>query len=472
MVFSSSIFLFYFLPLVCLAYFSLKKLPVRNLVLVLASLFFYFAGAGVHLWVMVYSILMNYGLALAIHREARPRTRKFYLVVCILLNLLPLFYFKYYNFTLANLNSLFAWKIPARDILMPIGISFFTFQAMSYTIDIYRREAPVQKNPLNVALYISLFPQLIAGPIVRYETVALEIKNRTHSWEDAYYGLMRVMLGFSNKILLANQMALVANYYFDDLAGKTDPVGFLLAMVSYSFQIYYDFSGYSDMAIGLGRIFGFHFLENFNFPYISRSITEFWRRWHISLSSWFRDYVYIPLGGNRRGLSRQIFNLLVVWFLTGLWHGSYWNYILWGLYYFLLLMVEKFFLKSWGPKVLSHVLTLTFIFFGWVIFRCEDLTVLANLVRSLLGHSYLDGQVAWTWKGLLASTDAYVLVNYGLTFCLAILFSMPLEKWALARAEGDQAFSLLVGLGLLVIFLLALVYMLTGGFNPFIYFRF
>ncbi len=472
MVFSSSIFLFYFLPLVCLAYFSLKKLPVRNLVLVLASLFFYFAGAGVHLWVMVYSILMNYGLALAIHREARPRTRKLYLVVCILLNLLPLFYFKYYNFTLANLNSLFAWKIPARDILMPIGISFFTFQAMSYTIDIYRREAPVQKNPLNVALYISLFPQLIAGPIVRYETVALEIKNRTHSWEDAYYGLMRFMLGFSKKILLANQMALVANYYFDDLAGKTDPVGFLLAMVSYSFQIYYDFSGYSDMAIGLGRIFGFHFLENFNFPYISRSITEFWRRWHISLSSWFRDYVYIPLGGNRRGLSRQIFNLLVVWFLTGLWHGSYWNYILWGLYYFLLLMVEKFFLKSWGPKVLSHVLTLAFIFFGWVIFRCEDLTVLANLVRSLLGHSYLEGQVAWTWKGLLASTDAYVLVNYGLTFCLAILFSMPLEKWVLARAEGDQAFSLLVGLGLLVIFLLALVYMLTGGFNPFIYFRF
>lgn len=472
MVFSSSIFLFYFLPLIFLCYYSVKNLKLRNMVLVLGSLFFYFAGAGKHLWVMVYSIAINYLFALFIHREEKKSLRKFYLSLCVFLNLLPLFYFKYFNFTIYNINYFFSKNYSYWDILMPIGISFFTFQAMSYTIDIYKKAAPVQKNPFNVALYISLFPQLIAGPIVRYETVAREINHRSQDLNEIYTGLLRFMLGFSKKVLIANQMASVAKYYFDDLGGKTSPMGFFLAMLSFSFQIYYDFSGYSDMAIGLGRMFGFHFLENFNFPYISQSITEFWRRWHISLSSWFRDYVYIPLGGNRRGLGRQIINLGIVWFLTGLWHGAYWNYILWGLYYFILLMVEKFFLKSWGPKPLSRFFTLAFVFFGWMIFRCEDLSVLGNLLHSLGGTWDVSQEASWTWKSLISSLDAYVLVEYGLVFLLAILFSYPLERTLAVKAQDSRPLGGLITCLLLLVFILAVVYMVTGSFNPFIYFRF
>lgn len=463
MVFSSSTFLFYFLPLVFLAYFLVPGLERKNRVLLVFSLFFYFTGEGVMTWVMVYSILLNYLFAKVFSRIKDGPWKKLGLLFCLFLNLLPLFYFKYFNFTLGNIAGLLGRDYQARKMIMPIGISFFTFQALSYVLDVYKKRTRAQDNPLKVGLYISLFPQLIAGPIVRYETVAGEIEKRTHSLEDISEGLLRFSLGFAKKILIANQMALVANYYYDDLLGKTSILGFFLAMVSFSLQIYYDFSGYSDMAIGLGRIFGFHFLENFNFPYMARSITDFWRRWHMSLSSWFKDYVYIPLGGNRKGKARQVLNLFIVWFLTGLWHGAYWNYIFWGLFYFLLLIGEKFLLKEKDLGIFGHILTLVLVFFAWMIFRCEDLSVLGNLLKSLTG----------AYGGLTGGgKDFYPLVVYGLPFFLALVFSTPLEKIWFKKRRESLGINLLGSFVLMAAFGLAVVYMLTGDFNPFIYFRF
>ena len=380
MVFSSSIFLFAFLPAVLLVYY----LPLRrwrtgqNVFLFLASLFFYGWGAHEALLLMLGSILANYllglwaGRARSAGRSVRPAV-----VLAAVVNLSLLFVFKYLDFTISTLNLL-GWKLSLFGIELPIGISFFTFQGLSYVIDVYRGDAAVQRDPLKLALYIAFFPQLVAGPIVRYTTVAEEIDERHESVSEFSAGAVRFLFGLGKKMLLANAVARIADAAF---AAVMPSVLFAwLGAVAYTFQIYFDFSAYSDMAIGLGRMFGFHFLENFNYPYVARSVTEFWRRWHISLSTWFRDYVYIPLGGNRCSRARNVWNLFVVWFLTGMWHGASWNFIAWGLWFFVLLVGEKF---LWGkalerlPSLVRHAYAMVLVVFSWVLFRAETLTAAA-----------------------------------------------------------------------------------------------
>ena len=367
MVFSSSLFLFGFLPVVLAIYFFSHN-RYRNLVLLIASLFFYAWGEPRNVLVMLASILINYLLGLGIEKASKQK--KLFLILSVLYNIGVLFYFKYLNFAGSIWESLTGQTLNMKTIVLPIGISFFTFQIMSYVIDVYRGNVPAQKNLINLALYISLFPQLIAGPIVRYIDVEAQIKQRESTWDGAYVGVKRFAIGFAKKVLIADQLATLADTVF---AGGNYPsmLSHWIGIIAYTLQIYYDFSGYSDMAIGLGKIFGFDFLENFNYPYISRSIKEFWRRWHISLSSWFRDYLYIPLGGNRKGKVRTYINLIIVFFVTGLWHGASFNFIVWGLYYAVFLVIERL---GFGkrleklPRIIQHVYTLLVVVIGWVFF--------------------------------------------------------------------------------------------------------
>ena len=345
MVFSQLSFLYFFFPLVIVLYFLIRSRPWRNAVLLVCSLLFYSWGEPRYVLVMVAASLAAWLAGLLIeHFRARPGRKKLVLAACVVLLLGNLMVFKYLGFLVENVNGLLGLHINIGAITLPIGISFYTFQILSYVIDLYRDKVGVQRNFFYFTLYVSFFPQLIAGPIVRYQTVEEEIRNRRENWDDAVYGTRRFIVGLAKKVLLANNMAKLAELVYTSGAQGLGTSAYWLAAVGYTLQIYFDFSGYSDMAIGLGRIFGFHFLENFNYPYLSRSITEFWRRWHISLSTWFRDYVYIPLGGNRVKKSRWVFNIVVVWALTGLWHGAEWNFVLWGLYYAAFLLLEKFLL--------------------------------------------------------------------------------------------------------------------------------
>lgn len=372
MLFSSALFLYYFLPIVLFTYYIIlpRQTEILNIFLLIASLCFYAWGEPIFVCLMMFSCFMNWLFALWIDKY-----RKFAISIItwmLIYNLSILFVFKYLNFT-CNILTSFGFYNSIPTIILPIGISFFTFQAISYVIDVYRKKGEVQKNPLNVALYICLFPQLIAGPIVRYETISKEIKSRHITKNDFTNGVERFIIGLSKKMLLANNMAIIADHIFNITWNNlTLPLAWLGA-VAYTFQIYFDFSGYSDMAIGLGKMFGFHFLENFNYPYIAKTITDFWRRWHISLSSWFRDYVYIPLGGNRVNTSRLFINLFIVWFLTGLWHGANWTFIIWGLLYFILLCMEKSIHIEKHTNILTHVYTLLFVIIGWVIFRSDSI---------------------------------------------------------------------------------------------------
>ena len=470
MVFSSFTFLFIFLPALLLLYFAVPSRfrSARNLVLLAFSLFFYAYGGPEFLLLMLASIAINYAFALLCFRNGRGVRPA--LIAAVVLNLGLLGYFKYAGFLCENLAALGA-DITVPQIVLPIGISFFTFQGMSYVIDVYRGEVPAAKNPLRVALYISLFPQLIAGPIVRYSTIADEITTRRESLDDFSDGLTRFIIGLAKKVIIANSVGQMADSIFTLPAQELTASLSWLGAIAYTFQIYFDFSGYSDMAIGLGRMFGFHFLENFSYPYVSKSITEFWRRWHISLSTWFRDYLYIPLGGNRCGRGRQIFNMLVVWALTGLWHGAEWNFLLWGLYYFLLLVGEKYIWKkplAALPGAFKHVYALLLIVLGWVLFRCESLGAVGAYLAAMFGGApFSDGQTA------------YYLAEYWWVLIVAVIASLPVKQRLEAVLEKRQDRAIfrfmknwLPKLWALALFALCYIRLLAGTFNPFIYFRF
>lgn len=465
MVFSSFNFLFLFLPLLLAAYFLIPRRfrKGRNGVLLLFSLFFYGCGGWSLLPLIAASILINWlgGLLAAPGRKHA----KAVMVAGVAANLLLLGWFKYAVFTAETLNAL-GLALPVPRVTLPIGISFFTFQGMSYLLDVYRGEASVEHNPLRVGLYITLFPQLVAGPIVRYTTVADEIACRTESREEFAAGLTRFLFGLAKKLLIANAVGQLADLVWALPADELTAASAWLGAIAYTAQIYFDFSAYSDMAIGLGQLFGFHFLENFNYPYIAKSVTDFWRRWHISLSTWFRDYLYIPLGGNRCSRGRQIFNLLVVWTLTGLWHGAAWNFVLWGLYYAVLLIGERY---VWGkaleklPAVLRHLYALVIVVCGWVLFRAESLGAAASMLGAMFGGAPLaDGQAL------------YYLKEFGWALAVAAVASLPLRDWLRKVCErGAPALAVwaskLLALGLLV---LCYMRLLGSTFNPFIYFRF
>lgn len=471
MVFSSKIFLFFFLPAVLTGYFLLRKhRRASNLFLTLASLIFYAWGEPKFVFVMMASIVVNWLFGLWVDRvRGNRRAARGVVALMVVFNLSLLGVFKYLTFLLTNVRSWFGLSFPIPHIALPIGISFFTFQGLSYVIDVYRGDAAVQRDPLKLALYIAFFPQLVAGPIVRYTTVAEEIDERHESVSEFSAGAVRFLFGLGKKMLLANAVARIADAAF---AAVMPSVLFAwLGAVAYTFQIYFDFSAYSDMAIGLGRMFGFHFLENFNYPYVARSVTEFWRRWHISLSTWFRDYVYIPLGGNRCSRARNVWNLFVVWFLTGMWHGASWNFIAWGLWFFVLLVGEKL---LWGkalehlPSLVRHAYAMVLVVFSWVLFRAETLTAAAAYFAAMFGSSGV-------WCG---SRVVYYALEFWPELLCCCIAALPVKQWletALQKRDAAPARAVLTwGPKLAAMALLACSYckLVTGSFNPFIYFRF
>ena len=470
MLFSSITFLFVFLPIVLAVYF-LVPYRFKNLVMLIASLFFYAWGEPVYVILMILSICLNYVCGLDIAEKADDdRKKRNSLIFAVVVNLLLLGFFKYYGFLMESVNAVLPFDIPYRELPLPIGISFYTFQALSYIIDVYRGEVKPQKKLMYFALYISMFPQLIAGPIVQYKTIAEQMEHRKENTSDFSEGIHRFMIGLGKKVLIANNIGAlwdaIAVLPVDGLAAGTAWLGAL----AYTFQIYFDFSGYSDMAIGLGKMFGFHFLENFNYPYISKSITEFWRRWHISLSSWFKEYVYIPLGGNRCKIAKQIRNILVVWMLTGIWHGANWNYVLWGCYYGALLLIEKLVLKkvlNRLPGIIQRIYTMFFVVIGWIIFKCEDMAY---------GISYLKAMFGGFGQGLWNNETIYLLGNYAVLFVLAILGSTMLPKKAAGVVLGGRkrtwAENVIYIAFYAVIFFVSVAYLVDATYNPFLYFRF
>ena len=472
MVFSSLEFLLGFLPCLLVIYFIIpaKVRWLRNLVLLAFGLFFYQWGADQLVLLMVASILVNYLGGLMAGRRDHPVLAKFGVWFAAVLGLGLLGWFKYAGFLAQTVCDL-GFAIPVPHITLPIGISFFTFQGLSYVIDVYRGDAPTQKNPLDVALYVALFPQLVAGPIVRYTTVMEDITHRRETLDEFAAGVTRFCFGLAKKMVIANAMGQIADGVFNQTAANLDPGLAWVGALAYTFQIYFDFSAYSDMAIGLGRMFGFHFLENFNYPYISKSVTEFWRRWHISLSTWFRDYVYIPLGGNRCVKWKHVRNITVVWLLTGLWHGAAWTFILWGVWFCLLLLGEKF---LWGgvlnktPALVRHGYTMLAVVISWVLFRSVDLPQAWAYLGAMFGQTTglaQDGQAA------------YYLLEYWPEWLLAIVASLPVKGWLQEKLKqgGNLGQTILIwapkglALGLLGLSYLKLV---TSSFNPFIYFQF
>ena len=466
MVFSSTIFLCIFLPLVLLGYYICPK-KGRNFFLLIASLVFYAWGEPKYVFLMVFSIIANYvfGLLMEKHRQ-NSRRLKLMLVLSVVIDLGLLGVFKYTDFIISNINAAFGANFDLLKLALPIGISFYTFQAMSYTIDVYRNDVKVQRNIIDFGMYITMFPQLIAGPIVRYADVEEQLRDRIVTAQDFSEGATRFVVGLGKKVLLANQIgALWSEIYA--LGGSSSALMAWLGAIAFTFQIYFDFSGYSDMAIGLGRMFGFKFPENFRYPYQSVSITDFWRRWHITLSTWFREYLYIPLGGNRRGFARQALNLLIVWTLTGFWHGAGWNFILWGLYYFAILFIEKLFLLKAldrAPKILRHIYSLLLIILGWVIFACDDITVLLPFIGSMFGAN-----------GALGGLDIYWLTTKAVLLVICCIASTELPKKLMISLSGrlgeKQAFVLKSVLTLLLLGL-SMVFLIGDSYNPFLYFRF
>ena len=465
MVFSSFSFLLVFFPAVCLCYFAVPRRfrTARNLILLLFSLFFYFWGEAKGVLVMLAVILASWVSALLIDGAKTKAVRRLGLWLELAVCLGVLIYFKYAGWLLGTANGLFGLGLPAWQVVMPIGISFFTFQSMSYVFDVWRGKVRAQRNPLRVALYVSLFPQLVAGPIVRYEAVADQIVSRRETADDIYAGLQRFLMGLGKKLLLANAFGREAETIFAMQSAVRGTVTAWFGLVVYALQLYFDFSAYSDMAIGMGRMFGFRFPENFNYPFIARSTTEFWRRWHISLGSWFRDYVYIPLGGNRRGLPRQLLNLLIVWALTGLWHGASWNFVLWGLYSCALLVLEKLFLGrvlEKLPSVLRHFYTLLAFLLGLALFNCTQSGQLGAYLGDLFSF---EGSFDHLLLALRQNLPEFV-------FGLALCTPLPLKLFRLGQDKPwAEALRCLLLLAVLALSVLALA---GDSFNPFIYFRF
>lgn len=434
---------------------------MRNIILLVASLFFYAYGEPIYSLLMIFSIIVNYFFALLIEKT----NKKGIFITSVCFNLLLLGIFKYFNFFLDNLNNLFNLNIKFINLALPIGISFYTFQILTYIIDVYKKEVPAQKSIINLGCYIASFPQLIAGPIVRYQTVNEELNDRKENTKDFAEGLRRFILGLGKKVLIANKVAFICDHLLTLGPSNYGFIGALLIMISYTLQIYFDFSGYSDMAIGLGKMLGFHYLENFDYPYISKSITEFWRRWHISLSSFFKDYVYIPLGGNRVSILKNIRNIFIVWLLTGLWHGASWNFVIWGIYYGIILLLEKFVLKDWlkkMPSFLQHIYTMALVMFGWVIFMSTDLTMIKDMMESIFFKNGL-GNVSF-----IAKTQVLTL-RYLIPLILGIILSAPIYKIVDKKLIKKPVLKDTV---LIIVFLLSTLLILVDSYNPFIYFRF
>ena len=462
MIFSSIPFLYYFLPVVLLVY-GLTPRGGKNAVLLLFSLVFYGWGEPKYLAVMLVCTALGYGFGLALGRAGRPGVRKALLAASVLSSLSFLVYFKYADFFLSNFNALTGASLPLLQLTLPVGISFYTFQILSYTVDVYRGEAQVQKNPIDLACYVTMFPQLIAGPIVRYTDVAEQLKQRGRG--DFQKGASRFLVGLGKKILFANLLGEVCAAWRGTQDGSV--LFSWLYALSYTLHIYFDFSGYSDMAIGLGALLGFRFPENFNYPYIAASVTEFWRRWHMTLSRWFRDYVYIPLGGNRKGMGKQLRNILIVWLLTGFWHGAAWNFLCWGLYFAALLILEKLVLLRFLEKhrIFGHVYLLLAVVFGFVLFDASTLSGAWDCIRGMLG---LGGLPIASAEGL------YLLKSNALLLILAALGATPLPKRIAKALEArcPKAAALLHPAALCALLLICTAYLVDGSYNPFLYFRF
>lgn len=466
MVFSSTIFLCVYLPLVLLGYYICPK-KGRNLFLLIVSLVFYAWGEPKYVFLMIFSILVNYIFGRLMDKNrGRQKRMKLLLVLSVVIDIGLLSVFKYTDFIITNINAIFGANFDLLNIALPIGISFYTFQAMSYTIDVYRDDVRVQKNLIDFGMYITMFPQLIAGPIVRYADVQDQLADRSVTTADFSEGIMRFVVGLGKKVLLANQMGAVWSEIYA-LGGDVSALMAWTGAIAYTFQIYFDFSGYSDMAIGLGRMFGFKFPENFRYPYQSVSITDFWRRWHITLSTWFKEYLYIPLGGNRRGLTRQALNLLIVWSLTGFWHGAGWNFVLWGLYYFVILFIEKLFLlKALDklPKFFRHVYALLLIIIGWVIFASDDVSVLLPYLGSMFGAN-----------GAIGGMDVYTLLTKAALLVICCIASTELPKKLFLSAAGamnEKAAFTLKSVLMIALLALSMILLIGDSYNPFLYFRF
>ena len=472
MLFSSSTFILFFLPAVLIIYYGILRnnRKLQNVFLLLSSLLFYAWGEPLFVLVMILSIIANWFFGLAVYKcqdDEKTDRVKLWVALSVVFNLGILFVFKYLTFALETVEQIVGRWSFEMQIALPIGISFFTFQGMSYVIDVYRGKGGVLHNVLDVGLYISFFPQLIAGPIVRYETVAYEILNRRETREDFFEGFSRFIIGVGKKVLLANVFAVFADNAFADVSALTVGMSWVGAL-SYAFQIFFDFSGYSDMAIGLGRMFGFHFLENFDYPYVSKSVSEFWRKWHISLGTWFRDYVYIPLGGSRVTKNRLIFNLFVVWMLTGIWHGANWTFFAWGFMYFVLLSIEKLtgFDKaeiSAGGKILGWVYTMLFVLLGWVVFRADSLKQAFLYIKTMFG---------FTENGFLDFAHAYNKIYFLIYLSIAVLFSTPIAKKISVKYGNRCIVGIFRVVYIVSIFLLSMASLLSNTHNPFIYFNF
>ena len=459
MVFSSIEFLFYFLPLVMILYFVFPN-KARNFILLVFSLFFYFYGEGIYTLLMLAAILSAFVNGLLIEKYRGRRLSKLFLIFSVVINAGMLIFFKYANFTVENINSLFGASLATLKIALPIGISFYTFQTLSYTVDVYRGEVKAQKNIIDLATYVSLFPQLIAGPIVRYSDIVPYLKGRKLSLENFAMGMRRFILGLSKKVLIANVLGELCNIFKE--TNERSALFFWLYAVSFALHLYFDFSGYSDMAIGLGKIFGFEFMENFNYPYISKSITEFWRRWHISLGTWFRDYIYIPLGGSRVSKIKWLRNILIVWLFTGLWHGAGWNFIVWGLYFAFFLLLEKFALnKIKIPKVLSHIYVIITVLISFVIFNADNLATAINDIGGLFSVGC----------PLVNSLSLYYLRSYAVPLIIAMIGATPLPKLILEKIN-KKVLNILEPAVLLILLVAVTAFLADGSFNPFLYFRF
>ena len=463
MIFSSIPFLFFFFPLFILLYFTLP-FKYKNHILLLFSLIFYAWGEPIYILLMIFSSIVDFinGKNIEKYKDDNKK-KKFYLIISIIINISLLGFFKYADFFIKVINNILNLDIPLLKLGLPIGISFFTFQTMSYSIDVYRGDVKAEKDFLTFMTYVCMFPQLIAGPIVRYETVSSELHKRDINFKKFADGFTRFLRGLFKKVLIANNIGLLFTLITSSEVNDISIMTGVIAIVSYAFQIYFDFSGYSDMAIGMGNMCGFTFLENFNYPYISKSITEFWRRWHISLSSWFKDYVYIPLGGSRVNILKNIRNILIVWILTGFWHGASWNFIFWGLYYGILLLLEKFVLKKYIDKLpdfVKHIYTIVLVFIGWMIFAFDDSKYLFGFIKALTSNKFVD------------SAFLYYFKNYFLIIVIATLFSLPVYPKVKEKVNNSIFTSLLSISIYVILFIITLSYLVSDTYNPFLYFRF
>ena len=467
MLFSSVSFLYYFLPITLILYFVSKD-KYKNIILLLASLFFYFYGEPKYTVLMLISAFSAYIHGILIEKFREKGYSKLFLISGLVVSLGILIVFKYMDFIIKNINYISNSNITLLRLVLPIGISFYTFQGLSYIVDVYKKDAKVCRSFVDFATYVCLFPQLIAGPIVRYTTIEDELKNRTHSFDKFAYGVNRFVVGLAKKVILANNLGMIVDIMTK--SNEKSVLSYWMVAIFFSLQIYYDFSGYSDMAIGLGRMFGFDFLENFNYPFISKSIKEFWRRWHISLSTFFRDYVYIPLGGNRVSRGRWIFNLLIVWSLTGLWHGDSWNFILWGLYFALLLIIENLFLQnilSKLPALIQHIYAKFFIIISFVIFNNENIKDLWSSLYNMFNFRGLD---------LYNDFSTYYLKSYTVLLIVSVIGATPILKNIIQKINknvtGQKVISIINPILNIVLLVVVTAYLIDGSFNPFLYFRF